>query len=104
MHETYMRRCLALGRAALEAGEIPVGAIVVRGEEVLGEGIEEVRSRLDPSAHVPAGQAGGVTSRYDLLVDPELAGWPMPPEIVSGVLEDECRALLEERARSLGST
>jgi tRNA(Arg) A34 adenosine deaminase TadA len=51
MHETHMRCCLALGRAALDAGEIPVGAIVVRGEEILGEGSEEVRSRLDPSAH-----------------------------------------------------
>jgi tRNA(Arg) A34 adenosine deaminase TadA len=51
MHEDHMRRCLALGRAALEAGEVPVGSLVVRNDTVLGEGIEGVRALLDPSAH-----------------------------------------------------
>jgi len=46
-----MRRCLALGRAALEAGEVPVDALIVRGDVVLGEGQEGVRTLLDPSAH-----------------------------------------------------
>lgn len=46
-----MRRCLALGRKALEAGETPVGALVLRGDVILGEGQEETRSLLDPSAH-----------------------------------------------------
>ena len=51
VHETYMRRCLALGRAALAAGETPVGALVLRGDAVVGEGHEETRILLDPSAH-----------------------------------------------------
>jgi tRNA(adenine34) deaminase len=140
-----MRRCLELGRAALEAGETPVGALVLSGDVILGEGREETRSLLDPSAHaevqairaacrtlgsadlsgctlyttaepcvlcayvlrrvgvsrvvygIPAGQAGGVTSRYAILADSELTGWPAPPEIVAGVLAEECLALLHER-------
>ena len=48
---------------------------------------------------VPAGQAGGATSRYDILVDPDLTGWPAPPEIVAGVLAEECRALLKQPRR-----
>ncbi len=49
---------------------------------------------------VPAGQAGGLTSRYDLLADPALTGWPEPPEVIAGILAEECRALLQERVRS----
>lgn len=142
-----MRRCLALGRSALENGETPVGALVLRGDVVLGEGQEGTRALLDLSAHaevqairaacrslgsldlsgctlystvepcvlcayvarragvsrvvfgVPAGQAGGSTSRYAILEDPALTGWPAPPEIIPGVLTDECRALLQERTK-----
>jgi hypothetical protein len=42
---------------------------------------------------------GGATSRYAILEDPELAGWPAPPEIVAGVLAEECLALLREPRR-----
>ena len=50
---------------------------------------------------VPAGELGGSTSRYAILEDPELTGWPSPPEIVAGILGEECLALLRERrARS----
>lgn len=42
-----------------------------------------------------AGQVGGVHSGYALLVDHELAGWPPPPKVVSGVLVFECEGLLE---------
>ena len=46
---------------------------------------------------VPAGQAGGVTSRYAILADSGLTGWPAPPEVLAGILAEECRALLRER-------
>lgn len=50
-----------------------------------------------------AGQAGGVRSGYALLVDPELAGWPPPPRVTSGVLAFECEGLLERwHARKRG--
>lgn len=141
-----MRRCLTLAEDSRHVGETPVGALVVRGDRILGEGLEGVNAFFDPSAHaevqalratgrreesldlsgctlyttvepcvlcayairragvsrvvygVPAGQAGGITSRYAILTDRELAGWPPPPEIVAGVLEAECREILERRA------
>ena len=41
------------------------------------------------------GQAGGHTSRYDLLADETLTGWPAPPEIESGVLAAECMEMMK---------
>lgn len=38
---------------------------------------------------------GGVTSRHPILTDPHINGWAQPPDIVPGVLEQECRALSE---------
>src|SRR5579872_2140065 len=51
LDEAHMRRCLALGRVALLAGEVPVDSLVARGAEILGEGLEGERGLLDPSAH-----------------------------------------------------
>ncbi len=48
---THMRRCLELAGAASLAGETAVGCVVVRDGEVIGEGAEATRSRIDPSAH-----------------------------------------------------
>ncbi len=50
-HEAWMRRALALADAAAVAGEVPVGALVVRDGECLGEGYNQVISATDPSAH-----------------------------------------------------
>ncbi len=47
----------------------------------------------------PAGQLGGVTSDYAVLVDPALGGCPPPPEVVSGVLAQECLEMLQRRGR-----
>ncbi len=43
---------------------------------------------------MPTGALGGVTSRYAILVDPEIQGFGTPPSIVQGVLLDECVALM----------
>jgi len=43
---------------------------------------------------VPAGEAGGFTSQYTVLKDADLNEWVSPPEIVSGVLQDECEKLM----------
>ncbi len=37
-HEEYMRRALALAREAAAEGEVPVGAVVVRGDDIVGMG------------------------------------------------------------------
>lgn len=50
-HERYMRRCLELASDALAAGEVPVGALILDGDRILGEGSECTRRLTDPSAH-----------------------------------------------------
>ena len=49
--DRWMRRALALARAAARAREVPVGAVLVRGGEVLAEARNEVLVRNDPTAH-----------------------------------------------------
>ena len=46
-----MRRALELARQAAEAGEVPVGAVVVRQGEIVGEGHNLTRTTNDPTAH-----------------------------------------------------
>ena len=45
----------------------------------------------------PVPDVGGVTSRYPILLAPDVPGWPEPPIVVAGVLEDECAALFSPR-------
>lgn len=47
----YMREALALARDAGAAGEVPVGAVVVRDGEIVGRGFNAPISRHDPTAH-----------------------------------------------------
>ncbi|MGQ0384414.1 MAG: tRNA adenosine(34) deaminase TadA [Gammaproteobacteria bacterium] len=49
--ETWMKRALALAARAREEGEVPVGAVVVRDGEVLGEGWNRPVALRDPTAH-----------------------------------------------------
>jgi tRNA(adenine34) deaminase len=46
-----MRRALALAARAAEAGEVPVGALVVMSDEVIGEGWNRPIAGRDPTAH-----------------------------------------------------
>ena len=46
-----MRRALDLAAAAGEAGEVPVGAVVTRGGEIVAEARNAMRGQLDPTAH-----------------------------------------------------
>ena len=138
----YMRRCVELAEIAARAGDTAVGALIVCGAEVVGEGVERTRAALDPSAHaeveairqacrrldtldlrgcalystvepcvlcgyairrtgiarvvygVASGQAGAWTSSYAILADRDLEGWPQIPDVIGGVLADECLAAL----------
>jgi len=49
--EQYMRRALAEARKALAAGEVPVGAVIVRGDEVIASAHNGPVCLSDPSAH-----------------------------------------------------
>ena len=136
-----MRIALEEARAALETGDIPVGAVVVRGGEVIGRGRNRREADADPTAHAEvvalrdaaarvgewrlsgctlyvtlepcvmcAGallqaridrcvvgaidpKAGALDSLYAIGDDPRLNH---RYDASYGVLEDECRALLDE--------
>ena len=47
----HMRAALAEARLAAEAGEVPVGAVVVAGNEVIAKGHNRSETDNDPSAH-----------------------------------------------------
>jgi len=49
--EQFMRLALAEARVAMEAGEVPVGAVVVRGGEVIASAHNSPVGLRDPSAH-----------------------------------------------------
>ena len=51
MNEKFMSRAVALAREAAEAGEIPVGAVVVKDGEIIGEGRNRCEELSDPTAH-----------------------------------------------------
>jgi len=46
-----MHRALALAREAAAAGEVPIGAVVVKDGVVIGEGRNAPRADHDPTAH-----------------------------------------------------
>jgi tRNA(adenine34) deaminase len=47
----FMQRALELANVARDEGEVPVGAVVVRDGEIIGEGYNRVIGDADPSAH-----------------------------------------------------
>jgi tRNA(adenine34) deaminase len=64
-----MREALALADAAAAAGEVPVGAVVVLDDQVVGRGHNRPVSTHDPSAHaeiVALREAGARLGNYRL--------------------------------------
>lgn len=139
-HEALMRQALELARLAADAGEVPVGAVVVLDGVVIGRGHNAPIGSHDPTAHaeiVAIRAAAGTVGNYRLTgatlvvtVEPCLMcvgamvharigtvvfGAPEPKAgalgstiaahelgslnhrltAVGGVLEDECRAVMQ---------
>jgi len=69
-----MRRALALAEAAAADGEVPVGAVVTRGGEILAEAANAPRRLKDPTAHAEmlAIRAAAAQIGEDRLPDCEL--------------------------------
>ncbi|WP_023640488.1 tRNA adenosine(34) deaminase TadA [Dickeya zeae] len=68
--EFWMRHALSLAQRAWDEGEVPVGAVLVQGDRVIGEGWNRPIGRHDPTAHaeIMALQQGGqVLQNYRLL-------------------------------------
>lgn len=67
--EQYMRLALELAMRAAKQGEVPVGAVVVIGGEVVGSGFNSPISRSDPTAHaeiLALREAAGAVGNYRL--------------------------------------
>ena len=136
----FMRLAIQEARKAADAGEVPVGAIIVRNGQLIGRAHNQVELLKDPTAHaeiIALTQAaaacgdwrltettlyvtkepcpmcagaivlgrvarlvfgvadplrGGAVSLFPICRSPQLNH---QPEIVTGVLEEECRALLQ---------
>jgi len=134
-----MRRAIRLAESAAAAGEVPVGAVVYRGEEVIAEAANDREASRDPVGHAelvaisaagrrlgdwrlsgcsvvctlePCPMCAGaiVNARVDRLIygaaDPKAGAchslYAIPSddrlnhrcEVIPGVLEDECAAVL----------
>ena len=147
-HQEGMRLALAQAARALALGEVPIGAVVVQNDVVIGAGCNRPISAIDPTAHAEvealrfAAQSarnyrltgatlyvtvepclmcvgamvharigivvfGAAEPKAGALVSTirahEAPGLNHRFEIVGGVLEDECRAIMQDFFRSLRS-
>src|SRR5688572_12632796 len=74
-----MRRALELAEAAARNGDVPIGAVVARGDEELGAAGNERELQADPTAHAEVlalRQAAG-----------RLGGWRLPETTLYVTLE-----------------
>ncbi|HET9270627.1 MAG TPA: tRNA adenosine(34) deaminase TadA [Vicinamibacterales bacterium] len=144
-HEHFMRAALEQARFGLVAGEVPIGAVVVAGDEIIARAFNQPISAVDPTAHaevVALRAASKVVGNYRLVgatvyvtVEPCMMcvgalsharvaevvyGAPEPRtgalvstlqaldssglhhrfEVTAGVLEAECRELIQEFFRA----
>lgn len=74
MDEFWMRHAIALAGRAESFGEVPVGAILVKDDQIIGEGWNCPIARNDPSAHAEmiALRAGGEHLKNYRLLDTTL--------------------------------
>jgi tRNA(adenine34) deaminase len=67
--EVWMEEALRCAQRALEAGEVPVGAVVVRNDKIVGRGWNRNLTDSDPTAHaeiIALREAGAVTGNHRL--------------------------------------
>jgi tRNA(adenine34) deaminase len=70
VHEEFMRRALGQARVARDAGEVPIGAVVVLEGRVVGQGFNQPIGAGDPTAHaeiVALRQAAKAAGNYRLI-------------------------------------
>jgi len=61
-HERWMRSALDEARLAAEAGDVPVGAVIVRDGVPVGRGRNQVEVQKDPTAHAEILAIGAATA------------------------------------------
>jgi tRNA(adenine34) deaminase len=68
--EYWMQHALQLARQAAQQSEVPVGAVIVRDDTIIGQGYNQPISNHDPSAHaeiIALRDAGQHTKNYRLV-------------------------------------
>ena len=84
----FMQRALALAKLAEQKGEVPIGAVLVLNNEIIGEGYNQPISSHDPTAHaeiVALRNAAQKIKNYR-LVDTELYVTLQPCAMCMGAL------------------
>src|SRR5829696_8729218 len=62
--EYYMMMALKEARRAFDAGEVPVGAVILQQGKVIGKGYNQVEQLTDPTAHA---EIIALTSAFNYL-------------------------------------
>ena len=75
----HMERALALAREAAEHDDVPIGAVVARGADVLGEAGNQREKRGDPTAHA---EVLAIRQASEAL-----GGWRLPETTIYVTLE-----------------
>ena len=132
--EIWMRRAIQQAQLAVEAGDVPIGAVILHRNTIIGQAHNQVECLKDPTAHaemIAITQAASALGDWRLLEtvlyvtkepcpmcagaitlariprvvfgasDPQNAGILNCPQIVRGVLQSECRDLLQDFFKSL---
>jgi len=86
--ETWMQEALRCAQRALSAGEVPVGAVVVREGKVVGRGYNRNIADCDPTAHaeIAALREAGATMGNHRLGECELFATIEPCAMCAGAL------------------
>ena len=87
-HEYWMRHALSLAKRAWDEGEVPVGAVLVHNNQVIGEGWNRPIGRHDPTAHaeIMALRQGGLVLQNYRLLDTTLYVTLEPCVMCSGAM------------------
>src|SRR6478736_4770814 len=62
--EYYMMMALKEARKAFDAGEVPVGTVILMGGKIIGRGYNQVEQLIDPTAHA---EIIALTSAFNFL-------------------------------------
>ena len=71
MHDIFMRQALDQAQAALQADEVPVGAVIVQGDRVIAAAYNQREQLHDPTAHA---EMIAITQAAESVQDWRLSG------------------------------
>lgn len=69
-HQHWMQQALQLAEKAQSMNEVPVGAVLVKDEQIIGRGFNQPITNHDPSAHaeiIALREAGQTLKNYRLI-------------------------------------